>query len=147
SSAYASHGDTKHLLLFPAQPQECFEFAVKAFDLAECYQTPVLVLSDLEIGMNEYVLPPLQWDDSYQADRGRVLSGEQLEAMSTPFYRYLDDGAGGVVNRTLPGVHPKGAYFTRRSGHDKWGRYTEDGALYAENLDRLVKKFETAVKR
>ncbi len=140
---YASHGDTKHIALFPADPKECFEFAVKAFDLAERFQTPVFVLSDLDIGMNDWVIPKLEWDDAYQPDRGKVLSAEEIEQIEK-FYRYLDTDGDHVTYRTLPGVHPKGAYFTRGSGHDKYGRYTEDSDAYVEVMDRIGKKVTSA---
>ncbi|MDH3225124.1 MAG: 2-oxoacid:acceptor oxidoreductase subunit alpha, partial [Gemmatimonadota bacterium] len=141
--AYASHGDTKHILLMPAHPGECFELAVAAFDLAERYQTPVFVISDLDIGMNDWVVPALTWDDSYVPDRGKVLSAEELEA-AEHFYRYLDVDGDGIPYRSLPGVHPAGAYFTRGSGHDKHGRYTEDSEPYTEVVDRLLRKVEGA---
>ncbi|MDJ0748801.1 MAG: 2-oxoacid:acceptor oxidoreductase subunit alpha [Woeseiaceae bacterium] len=143
SCAYASHGDTKHVLLFPADPSECFHMAPQAFDLAERLQTPVMVLSDLDIGMNDWMVPELKWDDDYVPDRGKVLGAEELEAMDN-FYRYLDVDGDGIPYRTLPGVHPKGAYFTRGSGHTKYGGYTEDSAAYREVLDRLLVKWETA---
>jgi 2-oxoglutarate ferredoxin oxidoreductase subunit alpha len=141
--AYASHGDTKHVVLFPADPAECFEFAVAAFDLAERFQTPTFVVLDLDIGMNDWMIPKLQWDDSYQPDRGKVLSAEQLEEIEK-FYRYLDVDGDHIAARTLPGVHPKGSYFTRGSGHDKYGRYTEDSDAYVEVVDRLLAKVESA---
>ena len=141
--AYASHGDTKHVLLFPADPSECFHMAPQAFDLAERLQTPVMVLSDLDIGMNDWMVPELEWDDDYVPDRGKVLGAEDLEEMDK-FYRYLDLDGDGIPYRTLPGVHPKGAYFTRGSGHTKYGGYTEDSAAYQEVLDRLLVKWETA---
>lgn len=143
--AYASHGDTKHIVLFPANPAECFELAVAAFDLAERFQTPVFVVSDLDIGMNDWMCPRLRWDDGYVPDRGKVLTAEQLEGMER-FYRYLDVDGDGVAPRTLPGAHPKGAYFTRGSGHSKLGTYTEDSAEYMEVMERLARKMETAAK-
>ena len=143
SCAYASHGDTKHVLLFPADPAECFTTAVQAFDLAERLQTPVMVLSDLDIGMNDWVVPAFEWDESYVPDRGKVLSAEDLEKVDS-FYRYLDIDGDGIPYRTLPGVHPKGSYFTRGSGHTKLGRYTEDGDEYQDVMDRLLVKWETA---
>jgi len=118
--AYASHGDTKHILLFPCDPAECFEFAVKSFDLAERFQTPVIMLSDLDIGMNDWVVPQFTWDDAYRPDRGRVLSIEELEKIPK-FQRYTNEDANHVTARTLPGVHSKGAFFTRGSGHNKYG--------------------------
>jgi 2-oxoglutarate/2-oxoacid ferredoxin oxidoreductase subunit alpha len=141
--AYASHGDTKHLCLYPSDPREAFEFAVVAFDLAEHFQTPVLVLTDLDIGMNDWMIPKLTWDDSYVPKRGKVLSAEELEA-AVSFSRYLDVDGDGIPYRTLPGVHPKGAFFTRGSGHNKFGAYTEDGFEYQEVLDRIARKIETA---
>jgi len=136
---YASHGDTKHIALFPADPAECFDFAVAAFDLAERYQTPVFVVSDLDIGMNDWVVPRLRWDDGYRPDRGKVLSGEDLEA-GAKVARYLDVDGDHVPYRTLPGVHPRGAYFTRGSGHDSHARYTEDADAYLEVVDRIADK-------
>ena len=139
--AYASHGDTKHILLFPSDPHECFEMAVNAFDLAERFQTPVFVLSDLDIAMNDWACPRLEWDDSYVHDRGRILSAEEIEGLQT-FHRYLDLDEDQVSSRTLPGVNPKGAYFTRGSGHSKLGRYTEDSAEYLEVVDRIAAKID-----
>jgi 2-oxoglutarate ferredoxin oxidoreductase subunit alpha len=141
--AYASHGDTKHVLLFPADPEECFYMSVAAFDLADRLQTPVMVLSDLDIGMNDWMCPDLQWDESYKPDRGKVLSAEQLESMEN-FYRYLDVDGDGITYRTLPGESAKGSYFTRGSGHTKYGAYTENSADYQEVVDRLLVKWETA---
>lgn len=141
--AYASHGDTKHICLYPADPNEAFDMAVKAFDLAEQFQTPVIVLSDLDIGMNDWMTPKLQWDDNYRPNRGKVLSAEELERIER-FYRYMDIDEDGVPYRTLPGVHPKGSYFTRGSGHNRFGFYTEDSDEYREVMDRITRKFETA---
>jgi 2-oxoglutarate/2-oxoacid ferredoxin oxidoreductase subunit alpha len=141
--AYASHGDTKHVLLFPANPAECFQFAVKSFDLAERFQTPVIVLSDLDIGMNDWVVPRLAWDDSYRPDRGRVLSKQDLEQLPA-FYRYSGEDANHVAARTLPGTHRTGAYVTRGSGHNKFGEYTETPAEYQEVMDRLARKHKAA---
>jgi 2-oxoglutarate ferredoxin oxidoreductase subunit alpha len=143
--AYASHGDTKHILLFPANPGECFHFAVRAFDLAEHFQTPVIMLSDLDIGMNDWVVPRLEWDDSYRPDRGRVLSAEELEELPR-FYRYLTDDPEHVAARTLPGVSSRGAFFTRGSGHNKLGVYTETPDEYQEVLDRLSLKHAAAAR-
>ncbi len=143
---YASHGDTKHVALFPAEPHECFWMSVEAFDLAERFQTPVFVVSDLDIGMNDWMCEPLEWDDDYVPDRGKVLSAEEIEDLDT-FYRYLDADGDGIPYRTLPGVHPRGAYFTRGSGHDRFGRYTEDGDLYKEVVDRIARKIESASDR
>jgi 2-oxoglutarate ferredoxin oxidoreductase subunit alpha len=141
--AYASHGDTKHVLLFPANPEECFYLSLTAFDLADRLQTPVMVLSDLDIGMNDWMCPDLQWDESFKPDRGKLLTAEQLEGMEK-FYRYLDSDGDGITYRTLPGEHPKGSFFTRGSGHNKFGAYTEDSAQYKEVVDRLLVKWETA---
>jgi 2-oxoglutarate ferredoxin oxidoreductase subunit alpha len=141
--AYASHGDTKHVLLFPSNPEECFYMSITAFDLADRLQTPVIVMTDLDIGMNDWVCPDLKWDDKYQPDKGKVLSPEDLESMDH-FYRYLDSDGDGIAYRTIPGEHPKGSYFTRGSGHSKDGTYTEDSAEYQEVVDRLLVKWETA---
>jgi 2-oxoglutarate ferredoxin oxidoreductase subunit alpha len=143
--AYASHGDTKHILLFPANPAECFELAVKSFDLAEKFQTPVILMSDLDIGMNDWVVPRLTWSDSYRPDRGRVLSPEQIEKLKA-FHRYSDEDENFVTPRTLPGVSPKGAYLTRGSGHNRLGGYTELPEEYQEVVDRLAKKHRAAAK-
>ncbi len=143
SLAYASHGDTKHLVLFPANPRECFELSVAAFDLAEQFQTPVFVASDLDIGMNDWMVPRFDWDDSYRPNRGKVLDAEAL-AQLPKFSRYLDADGSGVAARTLPGVGGKGAYFVRGSGHDKHAAYTEDSDAYQEVVDRLKRKFEHA---
>jgi 2-oxoglutarate/2-oxoacid ferredoxin oxidoreductase subunit alpha len=141
--AYASHGDTKHLLLFPGNPAECFEFAAQSFDLAERFQTPVIMLSDLDIGMNDWVVPRLTWDDSYRPDRGRVLSEEDLRDLPK-FYRYTGEDENHVPPRTLPGVHANGAYVTRGSGHNKFGGYTEIPKEYQEVVDRLARKQKAA---
>jgi 2-oxoglutarate ferredoxin oxidoreductase subunit alpha len=141
--AYASHGDTKHLVLFPANPEECFYFGVKAFDLAERFQTPVFMLTDLDIGMNDWVVPRLKWDDAYRPDRGRVLTREELEALPK-YYRYSPEDELGVAARTLPGVHERGAFFTRGSGHNKLGGYTEIPDEYQEVMDRLSRKHRAA---
>jgi 2-oxoglutarate ferredoxin oxidoreductase subunit alpha len=141
--AYASHGDTRHVLLFPANPEECFYTAQTAFDLADRLQTPVIVMSDLDIGMNDWMCPDLKWDENYVPDRGKLLTPEQLESMDK-FYRYLDVDGDGITYRTLPGEHPKGSYFTRGSGHTKYGAYTEDSAAYQDVVDRLLVKWETA---
>lgn len=145
SCAYASHGDTKHVLLFPADPAECFHTAVDSFDLAERLQTPVIVMSDLDIGMNDWMIPELEWDENYVPDRGKVLGAAELEEMEK-FHRYLDGDGDGIPYRTLPGVHAKGSYFTRGSGHTKFGGYTEDSAAYQDVVDRLLVKWETARK-
>jgi 2-oxoglutarate ferredoxin oxidoreductase subunit alpha len=143
--AYASHGDTRHVCLYPANPEECFYMAVQAFDLAERLQTPVMVMSDLDIGMNDWMCPDLQWDDSYRPDRGKVLSQEEVLKLEK-FYRFIDKDGDGITPRTFPGVHPKAAYFARGSGHNQFGAYTEDATDYQVVLDRLVKKWATAKK-
>jgi 2-oxoglutarate ferredoxin oxidoreductase subunit alpha len=143
SAAYASHGDTRHVCLYPNSPEECFEFAARAFDLAERLQTPVLVLSDLDIGMNDWMCPEFKWDENYVPDRGKVLNAEQLAKMEK-FWRYYDHDGDGIPQRSLPGVHPKGAYFTRGSGHNQYGGYTEDSKDYQIVIDRLRKKWMTA---
>jgi 2-oxoglutarate ferredoxin oxidoreductase subunit alpha len=143
SCAYASHGDTKHVLLFPSDPAECFTMAQDAFDLAERLQTPIMVLSDLDIGMNDWMVPEFDFDEDKAADRGKVLSADDLENMEE-FYRYLDVDGDGIPYRTLPGTHPKGSYFTRGSGHTKYGGYTEDADEYQDVVDRLLVKWETA---
>ena len=131
------------MLLFPANPEEAFYHAVQAFDLAERLQTPVIVLTDLDIGMNDWMCRDLKWDDSYQPDRGKVLTEEQIAALPK-FNRYMDVDGDGIAPRTLPGVHPKGAFFTRGSGHNMYGAYTEDAAEYQAVVDRLRRKFDTA---
>jgi 2-oxoglutarate ferredoxin oxidoreductase subunit alpha len=141
--AYASHGDTRHVLLFPADPSECFYMAPQAFDLAERLQTPVFVLSDLDIGMNDWMVPALKWDDAWRPDRGKVLDDEQLAALPK-FQRYVDRDGDGIPWRTLPGAGAKGAYFTRGSGHNQFGGYTEDSAEYQLVVDRLKKKHDFA---
>jgi 2-oxoglutarate ferredoxin oxidoreductase subunit alpha len=143
AAAYASHGDTKHVLLFPADPRECFELAVAAFDLADRLQTPVIVMSDLDIGMNDWMCRDLDWDDEYRPDRGKVLTAAELEAGKV-FHRYVDVDGDGIPQRTLPGAHPRGAYFVRGSGHNQYGGYTEDPAEYEQVVDRLAKKWQTA---
>jgi 2-oxoglutarate ferredoxin oxidoreductase subunit alpha len=143
-AAYASHGDTKHVLLFPEDPRECFELGALAFDLADRLQTPVFVMSDLDIGMNEWLCEPLTWNDSRRMDRGKVLGARELEA-AREFGRYLDRDGDGIAPRTYPGSHPsKGAFFTRGTSHDRYARYSEDGAAYVDNMQRLLRKFETA---
>ena len=143
SCAYASHGDTKHVLLFPSDPAECFTMAQDAFDLAERLQTPVMVLSDLDIGMNDWMVPEFDIDENKAADRGKVLSADDLENMEK-FYRYLDVDGDGIPYRTLPGTHPKGSYFTRGSGHTRSGGDTEDSDESQDVVDRLLVKWETA---
>ena len=143
SCAYASHGDTKHVLLFPADPNECFTMAQLAFDYAERLQTPVIMMSDLDIGMNDWMVPDLEFDENKVPDRGKVLTSEQLDEMEK-FHRYLDVDGDGIPYRSLPGVNQKGSYFTRGSGHTKYGGYTEDSAAYKDVVDRLLVKWETA---
>jgi 2-oxoglutarate ferredoxin oxidoreductase subunit alpha len=144
SCAYASHGDTKHVLLFPENPTECFEFGAQAFDLADRLQTPIFVLLDLEIGMNHHLCRPLKWDDSRRYDRGKVMTAADLES-GKDFGRYLDVDGDGIPFRTYPGTHPtKGSFFTRGTSRDRYARYTEEGAPYADNMQRLLRKFETA---
>lgn len=143
TTAYASHGDTKHIVLYPADPNECFDFAVHSFDLAERFQTPVFFLSDIDIGMNDWMVDELSWDDNYIPDRGKVLSEDDLAKMDS-FSRYLDVDGDHIPYRTLPGTDPKGAYFLRGSGHNKHARYTELGHEYQEVVDRLSAKWESA---
>jgi 2-oxoglutarate ferredoxin oxidoreductase subunit alpha len=143
--AYASHGDTRQVCLYPANAEECFHMAVQAFDLAERLQTPVLVLSDLDIGMNDWMCREFKWDDAYRPDRGKMLDKAEIEKLEK-FYRYLDKDGDGITYRTLPGVHPKAAYFTRGSGHTQFGMYTEDSADYQLLLDRLLVKWTSAKK-
>ena len=142
--AYASHGDTKHVMLFPEDPKELFEFAALSFDLAERLQTPVFLLEDLDIGMNDWLCEPFSWDDSRAYDRGKVMTAADLDAGKN-FGRYLDVDGDAIPYRTLPGVHPtKGAYFTRGSSHDRYAKYSEEGDVYQDNMQRLLRKFETA---
>jgi 2-oxoglutarate ferredoxin oxidoreductase subunit alpha len=143
--AYASHGDTKHILLFPSNPAECFEFAVKSFDLAERFQTPVFMLTDLDIGMNDWVVPRLAWDDAYRPDRGRVLDKAEIQKLSK-FLRYTNEDENHVTARTLPGVDSKGAFFTRGSGHNKLGGYTEVPDEYQDVVERLLRKHKASAK-
>jgi 2-oxoglutarate/2-oxoacid ferredoxin oxidoreductase subunit alpha len=145
SAAYASHGDTRQVCIYPANPEECFQFALQAFDLAERLQTPVLVLSDIDIGMNDWMCPEFKWDESYVPDRGKVLDAEQLAGMEK-FWRYYDHDNDGIPQRTLPGVSSRGAYFARGSGHNQYGGYTEDSRDYQLVLDRLRKKWLTAAR-
>jgi 2-oxoglutarate ferredoxin oxidoreductase subunit alpha len=145
STAYLSHGDTKHVMLFPANPEESFTMARDAFDLAERFQTPVFVMMDLDIGMNDWMCRRLEWDDSYRPDRGKVLDSAALQKVEK-FFRYVSENGDGVAARTLPGVDPKGSYFTRGSGHTKFGTYTEDADEYREVMDRLVRKLAAAAE-
>ena len=144
--AYASHGDTKHVLLFPEDPRECFDFAAQALDLAERLQTPIFVMSDLDIGMNQRLCQPFEWDDRREYDRGKVMTAADLEA-GKDFGRYKDVDGDGIPYRTYPGVHPsRGAYFTRGTSRDPYARYSEKGADYVYNMERLQQKFEHARK-
>jgi 2-oxoglutarate ferredoxin oxidoreductase subunit alpha len=146
SCAYASHGDTKHVLLFPEDPTECFEMSAQALDLAERLQTPVFVMTDLDIGMNTRLCRPMVWDDTKAYDRGKVMTYDALEA-GADFGRYNDVDGDGIPYRTYPGTHPQhGAYFTRGTTKDKYARYSEAGPDYIENVTRLLRKFETAKK-
>jgi 2-oxoglutarate ferredoxin oxidoreductase subunit alpha len=151
AAAYASHGDTKQVLLFPADPHECFALGAQAFDLAERLQTPVIVMSDLDIGMNDWVTDPFVWDEAKVHDRGKVLSAEALdkfrELKGADWGRFLDVDGDAIPYRTLPGTHPtKGAFFSRGSSHDEYAVYTEDGRVHARVLDRIRRKFDTAAK-
>ncbi|HYC41978.1 MAG TPA: 2-oxoacid:acceptor oxidoreductase subunit alpha [Noviherbaspirillum sp.] len=142
--AYASNGDTKHVLLFPQDPKECFDFTAAALDLADRLQTPVFVMSDLDIGMNSRLCDSFEWDDSKRMDRGKVMTYEDLEA-GKDFGRYLDVDGDGIPYRTYPGTHPtKGAFFTRGTTKDRYARYSEEGPVYVDNMERLQRKFETA---
>lgn len=144
SSAYASHGDTKHPLLFPSTPAECFEHTVKAFDLADRLQTTVMVISDLDLGMNNHLSPPLKWKDGQEWDLGKVLNAEELENLKEPWGRYLDVDGDAIPYRTIPGTHPtKGSYFTRGTSHDEYAKYSELGEVYLRNVDRLAAKWDT----
>jgi 2-oxoglutarate ferredoxin oxidoreductase subunit alpha len=146
SCAYASNGDTKHVLLFPEDPRECFDFAATSFDLADRLQTPVFMMTDLDIGMNHRLSAPFEWDDKRQLDRGKVMTAADLEAGKT-FGRYLDVDGDGIPYRTYPGTHPsKGAFFTRGTTTDRYARYSEEGPVYVDNMERLLRKFETAKK-
>lgn len=145
AAAYCGHGDTKHPLLLPADPGECFEMGAQAFDLADRLQTTVFVMLDLDIGMNEWLTQPFQWDDSRRLDRGKVLSHDDLEAATEEFGRYRDVDGDGIPYRTYPGVHPtKGGYFTRGTSRNPYARYSEEGSVYVDNMERLLRKFETA---
>jgi 2-oxoglutarate ferredoxin oxidoreductase subunit alpha len=142
--AYASHGDTKHVMLFPKDPRESFEFSALSFDLAERLQTPIFVMMDLDIGMNDWLVDPLEWDESRTYDRGKVMTAADLDA-GKAFARYLDVDGDAIPYRTLPGEHPtKGTYFTRGSSHNAYAVYSEEGKDYTDNMQRLLRKFETA---
>src|ERR1700687_2558703 len=144
SCAYASHGDTKHILLFPEDPAEAFDMGAQAFDLADRLQTPIFVMLDLDIGIHHHLSNPLAWDDHRQYDRGKVMTAERLEA-GKEFGRYLDVDGDGIPYRTYPGTHPtKGSFFTRGTSRDRYAKYTEEGAPYVDNMQRLIRKFDTA---
>ncbi len=144
SCAYASHGDTKHVMLLPEDPTESFAFAAQAFDLADRLQTPIFVMLDLDIGMQDWLCEPFVWDDSRRMDRGKVMTAADLDA-GRDFGRYLDVEGDGIPYRTYPGTHPtKGSYFTRGTTKDRYARYTEEGVAYVDNMQRLQRKFETA---
>ena len=144
--AYASHGDTKHVLLFPEDPYECFTLGAQAFDLADRLQTPVFVLLDLDIGMNDRLCQPFDWDDQRRYDRGKVMTAEMLDAGKN-FGRYLDVDGDGIPWRTIPGTHPtKGAFFSRGTTRNAYAKYSEAGTDYVYNMERLRRKFETAKK-
>ena len=144
--AYASHGDTKHILLFPSDPKDCFDMTAQAFDVAERVQTPVILVSDLDIGMNDVMCDPLEWDDQRVYDRGKVVTTKQLEESSEKFGRYLDVDGDGICYRTYPGTHPtKGSFFTRGTSRDPYAIYTESGEEYQKNMERLQLKWQTAV--
>ena len=143
-AAYASHGDTKHPMLLPMDPGECFTFGALAFDLADRLQTTVFVMLDLDMGMNEWLTVPFRWDDARRMDRGKVMTHDELEA-GRDFGRYLDVDGDGIPYRTYPGVHPtKGGYFTRGTSRNPYARYSEEGSVYVDNVQRLLRKFETA---
>ncbi len=145
SAAYASHGDTKHVLLFPAKPKECFDMTIKGMDLSERLQNPVIMMRDLDLGMNIHMSEPFEWDENYQWDRGKVLDYEGLEKKKQRWGRYLDVDGDGIPFRTIPGAHPtKGAFFTRGTSHDEYAVYTEDGKVYEKGMIRLLKKWDTA---
>jgi len=143
-AAYASHGDTKHVLLFPSTPKECFDLMADSFDFAEQLQTPVIVMTDLDLGMNDHISKPFAWDDKREYNRGKVLNAEQLDKIER-FSRYLDVDDDGITYRTYPGTHPtKGSFFTRGTSRDEHATYTEDSGAYQRNMDRLIKKWNTA---
>jgi 2-oxoglutarate/2-oxoacid ferredoxin oxidoreductase subunit alpha len=146
AAAYASHGDTKHPVLFPATPKECFDFGAESLDLADRLQTPIIVLSDLELGMNDNLSEPFEWDDARTYDRGKVYTAEDLDELEV-FGRYLDIDGDGIGYRTLPGTHPdKGAFFTRGTSRDEFAAYTESPEAYERNMQRLLTKWKTAAK-
>lgn len=144
AAGFASHGDTKHILLFPATPKECFGMTAESFDLAEQLQTPVILMTDLDLGMNDHISEPFEWDSKRNYKRGKVLTAAELEDMGK-FGRYLDPDGDGIPYRTYPGTHPtKGAFVTRGTSKDDYAAYTEDGAAYERNMNRLIRKWETA---
>jgi 2-oxoglutarate ferredoxin oxidoreductase subunit alpha len=144
SCAYASHGDTKHVLLLPEDPREAFDFAATSFDLADRLQTPIFVMLDLDIGMQDWLCEPFAWDDNRRMDRGKVMTAADLDA-GRDFGRYLDMDGDGIPFRPYPGTHPtKGSFFTRGTTKDRYARYTEEGVAYVDNMQRLQRKFETA---
>ena len=143
SAAYASHGDTKQVLLFPSTPKECFDFGAMAFDLAERLQTPIILMTDLDLGMNDNMSEPLVWDDTRKYDRGKILSAEELDQIED-YGRYLDSDGDAICYRTFPGTHPeKGSFFTRGTSRDEYAVYTERGEEYEKNMHRLMAKWET----
>lgn len=145
-AAYASHGDTRHVLLLPSTPKECFEMTAESFDLADQLQTPIILLTDLDLGMNDHMSEPFEWDDSRQYKRGKVLTADDLNEIGR-YGRYLDTDGDGITYRTYPGTHPTlGSFFTRGTSRDEYARYTEDGAAYERNMNRLMVKWETAKK-
>ncbi|MFN8331188.1 MAG: 2-oxoacid:acceptor oxidoreductase subunit alpha [Saprospiraceae bacterium] len=147
SAAYASHGDTKHILLFPSTPNECFDMTLTAFDLAEFFQTAVIVLTDLDLGMNDHLTDAFTLRDNYQYNRGKIMTTKDLDDAKV-WGRYLDIDGDGIPYRTIPGTHPsKGSFFTRGSSHDPMAAYTEDGDVYADGMRRLEKKWETIRSR
>jgi len=143
--AYASHGDTRNVLLLPADPNECFTMTANAFDLADRLQSPVIVMSDLDLGMNDHLSKPLSWPDERRYDRGKVLGADELDRLEKKWGRYLDIDHDGICYRTLPGTHPdKGAYVTRGTSHTEYAAYTEESAAYERGMKRLLNKWETA---
>lgn len=145
-AAYASHGDTRHVLLLPSSPKECFEMTAESFDLADQLQTPVILLTDLDLGMNDHMSEPFVWNDQREYKRGKVLNADQLNEIGR-YGRYLDTDGDGITYRTYPGTHPTlGSFFTRGTSRDEYARYTEDGAAYERNMQRLMVKWETAKK-
>ncbi len=147
-AAYASHGDTKHVCLYPANPKECFDMSVEAFDLADYLQTPVIILSDLDLGMNDHMSVSFDWNDERKYNRGKVLSKDDLDNLEQRWGRYLDVDGEGIGYRTIPGTHPsKGSYFTRGSSHDEYAAYTESSEAYVRSMQRLEKKWETAKQK